>query len=151
MPLTNSDYAELKKHIFGSTSLQADEAADDSDKTLTVPAAMSWEIQSIWIELTTTATVGNRQVAIRLTDSADDVIAEVAAGVVQAESLTRNYLFGPGLPDLTSFRAGDLLMTPLPPLVLPTGYKIRVLDTAVVAAAADDMIVQALVTEREPK
>ena len=38
----------------------------------------------------------------------------------------------------------------IPPLLLPAGYSIRVLDTAAIDAAADDMVVQAMVIERTP-
>jgi hypothetical protein len=150
MPLIPGDRKDLQNHLVGVAQLQADEALNDSDKSLTVPAGNAWEVQSIWVELTSTATAGNRQIAVRIEDDASDIVAEIAAGIVQAASLTRNYLFGPGLPDLTAFRAGDLLMTPIPPLLLPAGYSIRVLDTAAIAAAADDMVVQAMVIERTP-
>lgn len=146
MPLIPGDILAL----VGAPSLQADEALNDSDKSLTVPANASWEIQTIWVELITTATVGNRQMTVELQDSAADVIARFDAGAVQAASLTRNYLFGANLPDLTAFRAGDLLMTPLPCLVLPAGFIVRVYDSAAIAAAADDMVLQALVTARTP-
>lgn len=144
MPLIPPDYASL----IGVPTLQADETADDSDKSFTVPAGRMWEIISIWVELTSTATVGNRQMQVDIQDSGSDVVMAVAAGAVQAASLTRNYLFGDHLPDLTAFRAGDLLSTPIPPLQLPAGFIVRVYDSAAIAAAADDMIVQMLVNQR---
>ena len=144
MPLIPSDYASL----IGSPILQADETADDSDKSFTVPAGKMWELTSIWVELTSTASAGNRQMTIEIQDSGSDVVMAVAAGAVQAQSLTRNYMFAPHMPDLTSFRAGDLLMTPMPPLLLSAGFIIRVYDSAAIAAAADDMIVQMLVNQR---
>lgn len=129
-------------------TLQSEEALNDSDKTFTVPAGTEWELSTISVELVSTATVGNRQMEIRITDGSDDVIGRVRAGIVQAASLTRNYMFGVGLPDLAAFRDTDLLMTPLPALVLPAGYKIRVLDKAAIDAAADDMDVQMMVKAR---
>ena len=39
-----------------------DEALNDSDKTITVPAGKRWLVLSVNVELTATATVGNRQV-----------------------------------------------------------------------------------------
>lgn len=150
MPFIPSDYADLQKHFIGQPQLQADETADDSDKKLTVPAGKVWDLLSVWVELTSTASVGNRQMALEIQDTADDVVMTIAAGIVQTASLTRNYLFGPGLPDLTSFRAGDLLMTPIPKILLPAGFDIRIADTAAIDAAADDMIVQAMVAELTP-
>jgi hypothetical protein len=130
-------------------SLQAEEALNDSDKTFTVPAGTEWEILTIYVELATTATVGNRQLAIRFTDGSDDIIGQIRAGAVQAASLTRIYQFGVGLPDLTAFRDTDFLSTPLPDgLVLPAGYKVRILDKAAIDAAADDMDVQMMVRAR---
>ncbi len=132
-----------------TSGLHPDEASDDSDKTFIVPASKVWQVLWIWIELITTATVGNRQMMIEILDSADDVILQVRAGAVQAASLTRYYLFAPGMMDLAVFRDTDYLATPLPPtLILPAGFKIRVADKAAVAAAADDMVIQMQIAER---
>ena len=132
-------------------SLQAEEAADDSDKSLTVPASTQWRIKSIWVELTSSGDAGNRVISVEIQDGSADVIFRVDAGAVQAASLTRYYSFAGWQADLTAFRGAgsDLLMTPIPPdLVLPAAYVVRVYDSAVIAAAADDMIVQMLVEAR---
>ena len=68
--------------------------------------------------------------------------------MTQAASLTYNYLFGVGVSDLTAVRSSTFLMTPLVPWILPAGYKVRVYDSAAVAAAADDMVVQMLYAYR---
>ena len=128
--------------------LQADEALNDSDKTITVPADEEWAIQSIRVELVTTATAGDRQVVVQIRDGADDVIDEVVAGAVQAASLTRNYHFGAGRSDLTAFRDTDHLETPIQPWVLPAGYDLRIFDNNAVDPAADDMVVQTLILKR---
>ena len=127
-----------------TVALVSDEAANDSDKTLTVTAAQLWHLLWIWVELTTTATVGDRQIVIELQDTANDVIFQVRAGVTQAASLTYYYCFAPSMADLTPVRDTDYLMTPLPPTVLlPAAFQIRVYDNNAVAAAADDLIIQA--------
>jgi len=127
-----------------TVALVSDEAVDDSDKTLTVTAAQLWHLLWIWVELTTTATVGNRQIVIELQDTANDVIFQVRAGVTQAASLTYYYCFAPSMADLTAVRDTDYLMTPLPPTVLlPAAFQIRVYDNNAVAVAADDLIIQA--------
>lgn len=126
-------------------SLQSDEALNDSDKTFTVPASTEWKVQWIWVELTTTAVVGNREIVIEIQDNAADVIARIKAGIVQAASLTRYYLFAPNVTELTAFRgtaAADTLSTIMPEWVLPAAYVIRVYDIAAVDAAADDLIIQ---------
>jgi len=128
--------------------LSSDTAADDSDKKLTVPASTEWRVKSIWVELTTTATAGDRQIMVEIQDASDDVVAQVRAGIVQAASLTRYYLFAPTVTELAAFRDTDYLSTIMPEWVLPAGYDIRIYDKAAIAAAADDMIVHALIESR---
>lgn len=129
-------------------SLQSDETVDDSDKSFTVPASTRWRIQSIWVELISSADAGNRQLGIEIQDSASDVVLQVRAGIVQAASITRYYLFAPHVTELTAFRDTDQLTTIFPELELPAGYVVRVWDTDAIAAAADDMVVQMMVKVR---
>lgn len=130
-------------------SLQADETADDSDKTFTVPADTEWQLLSIWVEYTSTATAGTRQLVVEIQDSSNDVIGQIRAGATQAASLTYYYQFAAGMADLTAVRDTDYLMCPLPPTwILPAGYKVRVYDNNAIDAAADDMIVQMIVAGR---
>jgi hypothetical protein len=114
----------------------------------TVPAATEWTVQWIWVELTTTAVVGNRQLEIQILDDAADTIAQVRVGAVQAASLTRYYMLAPHITELTAFRDTDYLSTIMPEWILPAGYQIQVYDNAAVDAAADDMIVQCMVLSR---
>ena len=130
-------------------TVKADEALDGSDKTITVTAGRDWMIQSLRAELTTTATVGNRQIAIQIRDDSDAIIAEVRAGATQTASLTRSYQFGPYLPDLTSFRDTDWISTPIDRLIVPAGCDIRIFDNNAVDAAADDLIVRLSILERD--
>ncbi|MFQ5798844.1 MAG: hypothetical protein ACE5H0_09150 [Bacteroidota bacterium] len=132
-----------------NSELQEDETANDSDKTFTVDSDEEWRVKSIYVELVTTATTGDRQLVVEYQDAAADVIAEVRAGAVQAPSLTRKYLFAVGAIDLTSFRDTDFLMTPLPEIMMTEGFKIRIYDIKAKDAAADDMEVHMMV-ERIP-
>jgi len=137
------------RHMGWEILLVSDEAVDDSDKTITVPAGYEYQVLWIWIELATDATVGARQLQIDLRDAADDVIGQFRPGVTQAASLTRYYMFGPSLADLLGFRDTDYLMTPMPPTVfLPAGYDIRIFDNNAVAAAGDDLVIQLSVARR---
>jgi len=140
-------YALLKPDKPFEITLVADETADDSDKTVhTVAAKTVSQLLWLWIELTSTATVGNRQLEVQILDGSDDVVARFLVGAVQAASLTRYYLLASGVADMAAFRDTDYLTTPLPPNVyLPEGYDIRVFDNNAVDAAADDMIVQAMI------
>ena len=126
----------------------ADVADNDSDKTLTVPASTTWQPLSLFVTLTTSADVGDRQLAVLFTTAADAVLAEVRPNVVQAASVARKYGISLGNPDDSAFYDTDLLRTPLPLMMLPAGYKIRVYDNNAVAAAADDMHIQLTVLAR---
>ena len=48
--------------------------ADDSDNTFTVPANTEYQILSVYVSLVTTATVGNRQMAVQALDASDNVL-----------------------------------------------------------------------------
>ena len=139
----------LKINDDWAPSLQADENLNDSDKTFTVTAAKVWEILWIWVEFTSDGTAGSRQLTVELQDSLPDVIFQMRAGIVQAQSLTRYYLFAPMGAEIVAFRDTDFLYVPLPPkIVLPASYIIRVYDKAAIAAATDDMIVQMMVNQK---
>jgi len=130
-------------------NLQSDETANDSDKTFTVPADTEWQVLWVWVEYTSTATVGDRQLVMELQDDSNDVIGQIRVGATQAASLTYYYTIGPALADLDAVRDGDWIMTPhMPTIVLPAGYQVRIYDNNAVAAAADDMVVQMMTAER---
>jgi len=114
-----------------------------------VTAAKQWAIQSIRAELTTTGTGGDRQIVVEIQDDSGDVVSQYIAGAVQAASITRIYHFSSSAADLESFRDPNWLSTPLPLLLLPPAYVIRVYDNNAVDAAADDLVVQLLLIERE--
>ncbi len=135
--------------LFWLPVLTLDIATDDSDKLIVVPAAKQWIIQSVAVNLISTATVGNRQMRVDIRDGSANLLASVAAGAVQAASLTRDFTFAPGLVNQTAF-VDDTLITSFPEgiILLPT-YDVRVYDSAVIDVAADDMIVRLLVRERD--
>lgn len=111
-----------------SVLLVNDEAAGNT-KVFDVPAGTEYQVLWVYVELTTTATVGDRQIEIDIRDNAGDIIGQIRPGITQAASLTYNYMFAPSLADLLSIRDTNYLMTPLPPTVfLPAAYSIRVFD-----------------------
>ena len=121
---------------------------DSSNKVmLTVPAGQEYQILAIRVNFTTTATAGDRRLAVRVEHPAATITATWArAGVTQAASLTYEYLFAPGVADLTAVRvtgaASPYVSTPIPVTsILYAGDVLRVLDNQAVAAAADDMLV----------
>ena len=132
---------------FPNIVLQSDATLNDSDKTLTVPAGKLWHVRHIYASLVSTATPGNRQLDVLITDASDNPISKAVAGAVQAQSLGREYIFAPHNPQETAFTNG-LMYRHLPdPIFLPAGYKVRIYDSAAIAAAADDLIILVLVEE----
>lgn len=131
-----------------TVGLQADEAVDDNDKTITVPADTEWQVLSIWVEYAADANPGTRQLQIDFRDGSDDVIGQQRPNDTQAASETRYYMFGPSLANLTAFYDTDHLQTPLPPTIfLPAGYDVRIFDNNNVSAD-DDMVIQMMVAAR---
>lgn len=138
MPQSALDWIPLKL---------SDITADDSDKSFTVPANRVWELKWVWVELISSGDVGNRQLTLQIQDNTGDVIATLKSGAVQAASVTCNYLFAPGVADLTAFRDTAFMTNPMPEFMLPQNYIVRVFDGAAIAAAADDMVVHMLVRQ----
>jgi hypothetical protein len=135
-----------ERRAFGGsdrpTLLASDAVVDDSDKTFTVPAGEDWEILSIFVELVSTATAGNRIMQLIITHGAAATIALIRTAVTQAASLTRRYMYHRGLSRETAF-VNDALILPMPdPLILPPASTVRLFDEAAIAAAADDMTVR---------
>lgn len=124
-------------------TLTKDETANNSDKTITIPAGIEWEIMWIWVEYTATATVGARQLEIQFQDNVSSVIAQWQTGTAQEGGLTYKYLFGVGVPDLPYIRDANYIMTPLMGATFLTeGQKIRIWDNNAIDPTADDMLVQ---------
>ena len=112
---------------------------DGSDKTYTVPVGIELHIQSIYVTLVTSATVGDRQVELEIKDTEDNIIFKALAGVVQAASLTRTYLFAPNVADMAAFVDTTHISNLIPALQLAAGYVVRVYDNNVVSAVSDDL------------
>lgn len=120
-----------------------DIADDDSNKEWDVPAGEMWQILWVYVQYTSTAGAGNRQLAIDIEHpgAALGVIAPMArAGATQAASLTYHYFAAPGSADLTALR--DTTYLPIGFIVTPMltgGDRLRIWDNKAIAAAADDM------------
>lgn len=129
---------------MNKAKVKSDILTNDSSKTLVVPKGQSWCIHSIFVVLATTATVGARNMRLSILDDDDNVLYSVDALATQAASLTYKYAFLPGAANEDHaaklwFQAG------LPQdCVLPTGYQIKIEDSAAIDAAADDMTVKAM-------
>ncbi|RPJ40148.1 MAG: hypothetical protein EHM35_00655 [Planctomycetaceae bacterium] len=127
----------------------SDVTADDSDKTFTVPNGYQYQVLWVYVSITSTATAGNRNMAVAVNNALGTQIFEVRAGVTQAASLTYNYTFAPSLADLTAVRDTTFVMCPLPPTLILTAFQqLRVWDQNAVAAGADDMNVFVQIARR---
>jgi len=114
------------------TPIAITDTAVGNDKTFTVPANTEYEILSIGISLTTTATVGDRKIhASFSTSDAGSRLARGSAGkVIPANTAYAYFTFAPGLPLESTSLYGDHLTVPLAKIYLPAGYKIRVYDVS---------------------
>ena len=123
----------------------SDAAANDSDKTFTVPASKTYIVHSVAALLVSTSDAGNRQLDVLLTDASDNVIAKYVAGAVQPQSQSYTYVFAVNHPQETGF-TGDVMLRALGENIpLPGGYKIRVYASAAIQATADDLTVRIMV------
>lgn len=123
-------------------------AADDSDNTFVVPANTEYQILSVYVSLVTTATAGNRQMAVQALDSSDNILIGARARVTQAASLTYTYNFAPGLSNDSAVYDTNYVSVAMPSIFLTAGQKLRVWDKAAVAASADDMVVRVQIASR---
>lgn len=127
----------------------SDTAANDSDKTFTVPSGKQWRVLWGFASFVTSAQAGNRRMAFRIQDENNNVIFESKSLNVQVASVTELYNFLPGISD-TSESVAALHMMPFPRnTILPENFSMRILDAAVVDAAVDDLTIRLIVEETE--
>lgn len=126
--------------------LISDETLNDSDKVIfTVPDGEVYELLWIYVEFTTTATVGNRLLDYHVRDADGDVVEAMPSSSSRPANATTINRWLPGEGYLSQTGRG-LFIEPLPSKVLiPSGFSVRIFDVAAIDAAADDLIVHALV------
>ena len=139
--------------MFPELKLISDEDLNDSDKIVfTVPDGEVYEVLWIHVEYAASADAGNRALNVQFRDADDDVVLQRYMGEAITVSETWHCLFAPGVP-LQEDEAGvgiKQAYVPLPtPMMLPAGFDLRITDSSAVAAAADDMVVHALVRRRQ--
>jgi hypothetical protein len=124
-------------------ALYPEETITGSNKLITVPAGQEWQILSIWVEYTSTGTVGNRQLSIQHIDNAADIIGVWQPSILQATNLTYNYYFAIAMPDLLGLRDTSYLISPLPAgLILSAGQQLRVWDNKSINSGGDRVVLQ---------
>ncbi|KKN88045.1 hypothetical protein LCGC14_0251170 [marine sediment metagenome] len=118
-----------------------DVALDDSDKVITVPAGERWELLGVYADLSTTTAVGVRQLEIEIA-TATGVLIRLEFGETQAQSVA-NKLYAAALGLVSEVHvAGEMVFEQLPAFHLVEGDTVRVFDSAVIDAGADDLVVQ---------
>jgi hypothetical protein len=104
-----------------------------------------WQILSLWAEFTATANITTaRELRLIIQDASADVMLEISPGV--APDTGMDFLFAPGVPDLTSARDTDLVMTSISAgILLHPGWNVAVqvtADTSDTDGDSDDMVLQ---------
>ena len=122
----------------GQLFTAVDDAANDSDKTLTVPAGQTWEIQCLHVTLATSADLGNRRLAVVISDGTNTVWTQPGY-VDTGDATTWYWVFAPYVR--WDSDAVSVSTVPMPVPLLHAGWTIRVYDAAVIAVAADDLTV----------
>lgn len=134
----------------GTINNLVDKTADDSDKSFIVPANKIWVLNSIWAEIATTATVGNRVLIMQISNGTDPLWASRATVSITASKRgIARVSFNSGFSSLTTPRrilAGTTdcdvaVETGEPEMRLTAGAIIRVWDIAAIDPAADDLTV----------
>ena len=122
----------------GSVRWTRDVAANDSSKDFTVPTGKFWELLGVVVNYASTAVAGNRLLRINLLRGGVSY-GYIDSPSVQAASLTWNYVIGPTTP--TAAVAGTQVTMTTPRWFPIAADVIRVMDSAAIDAAADDMSV----------
>lgn len=130
---------------------QADVTTNSSNKLFTVTTGKEWLIQSARIDYTTNATVGTRQLELRILDASDNVVCSSIASLTQAASLTYHYDYNINGLDSIALRDSTYLSVVLPHLILPAGYKIRFLDNKAIApsGSGENLLARLMILERD--
>lgn len=118
------------------------------EKLFIVPSGREWQILAAFCVFSTGSVAGNRQLTFRFEDSSSSQFAAIPAGIKQGSSSSVIYTAAVGVPDLTFLRDGDKILVSLPPLVLPSGCKIRILDSGSIDPALDNLVVRLNIMEK---
>lgn len=95
------------------------------------------QIDHVHVHYTSTATVGNRQIAYAILDGSGNIISDYHAGVNVPASTVAHIEFIPGHDRETQLSGpdSDHMVIGIPLLLIPGNYSIKVYDTADIAAA----------------
>jgi len=126
-----------------------DVTSNDAIKTFTVPTNATWQIKSIEIMYAATGTSGNRELIVFVRDSSDNQLLRLELPFYIVANNAFRIFYLPGGPLQTAV-VDNLLFYPLPvDLILGSGWDLFIQDNASVDVAADDMLVNIIVDERQ--
>ena len=142
-------FTTLQSSGYRGTSIVAasDVAVNDSSKTLLIAdfaEGAFLELLAIRIELSTTATVTNRTMAVRIEATAGpDILYELeVTSPTLAPSLSKTWQIAPGADDAIATPRQQVQMAS--GLHVYTGQQLVIEDSAAVDPAADDLIVHVI-------
>lgn len=119
-----------------------DDALNDSDKTITADAGKALEILSIRVELTATVTAGTRILTIQKRETGGDVLLAFGSDTTRIASGTQIWNFVKNAQANLVPVTGEIMEQLPDDLFIAGSEDLRVFDSATIAAAADDMVVQ---------
>ena len=125
--------------------LISDTAANDNDKSITVPSGQIWHILWVWLNLSTSADAGGRNMRFALRDDSDNIIYEIRASNSQVESTTETYIWSPNFPEPDEYLAGWHTGGIPPHCYLPAGHEIRIYDASDQSPSGDDLTIRVMV------
>ena len=126
-----------------------DVTSNDAIKTFTVPTNATWQIKSIEIMYLATGTVGNRDLIVFVRDASDNQLLRLELPFYIVANNAFRIFYLPGGPLQTAV-VDNLLFYPLPvDLILGSGWDLLIQDNGGIDVAADDMLVNIIVDERQ--
>jgi len=139
-----------KEYPWGKGTLKwtYDAAANDSDKSWTVPSGKIWAVRYLYADLVATGDVGSRYLGVSVTDGTTVLYLATRPAAAAASQRTAIAVGSDFNSYSTSIPTTDLAANALttketrymPELLLAAGSVIRMWDTAAISAAGDDMV-----------
>lgn len=123
-----------------------DDAANDIDKTFTVPEGKVWKFLYGNFLLVTTVTAGNRTMRFNIRDEQDNIIFQIAPINVTIASSTERFLLSSSISNISEDLVAQHLLTVPAEMWLMSGWNIRINDSAAIDTN-DDLTINFLIEE----
>lgn len=118
-----SNYVQHRSPHAKPVVVTGTDPAAGAEISETVPDGEVWELVAIRIRLVSDATVSSRTVRLAI-DDGTSTFALLPSVSGQGASETRDHTFAVGAASLTGPNSTNAHVNPLPPFVLPAGWKI---------------------------